>query len=134
MMDLARIREDLAAVATAAGFNSWDYEPDDPQTLPACIIGGIREMERLNAIVTRAQILVTFYCSVADPKDATRRLDLALSVGHPNSFIDMLDSVTLEDGPAWRSIRFESASRYRRFAMPGGHVALGVEIVLELTA
>lgn len=133
-MDLRQIRTDIGVVAGESGFNAWDYAPDDPQDLPAAVVGGIKSMVRLNAVVTECQIEVTFYVNAADPQDAAARLDLALSVGLPDSFIDMLDSVTPADGPSWRSIRFESAGPYQRYAIPGGAVALGCTVTLELTA
>lgn len=133
-MNLRAIREDLAAVAQEAGFNSWSVSPDDPQDLPAAVVGGIQNLVRLNRLTTQIQIGITFYVSLAEPVDATARLDLALSVGETGSFIDLLDSVHAEDGAAWRSVRFVSAGPYTRFTMPGGGAALGVEVQLELTA
>ncbi len=133
-MDLRQLRADLGTVAGEAGFNAWDYLPDDPKTLPAAVVGGILEMERLNRLTTQIKLGVTFYVSAADPKDASARLDRALSVGLGDSFIDWLDSVQLADGPSWRSVRFDSAGPYQKFSLPGGGVALGVTVVLELTA
>lgn len=133
-MDLRQIRADLGTVAAEAGFNAWDYQPDDLQHLPAAVVGGIKSMERLNQTVTQVQIGVTFYVNPADAKDATSRLDLALSTGNPNSFIDCLDGVSSLDNPAWRSVRFDSAGPYAMYVMPSGSSALGVEVTLELTA
>lgn len=133
-MDLRQLRADLGVVAASSGFNAWSYQPDDPQDLPAAVVGGIKSMERLNQTVSQLMIGVTFYANAADPQDATERLDLALSVGNPDSFIDTLDSVEIADGPAWRSVRFDSAGPYTRYSMPGGGSSLGVEVTLELTA
>lgn len=133
-MDLRALREDLTAVAEAAGFNAWSYVPDDPQDLPAAVVGGIQEMNRLNQHVTQIKLGISFIANAADPVDATARLDLALSTGNAESFIDMLDSVGTEDGPAWSSVRFDSAGPYTSIDLPGGGTALGVEIVLQLTA
>lgn len=135
-MDLRQLRADISAVAQAAGFNSWDYMPDDPQDLPAAVVGGIKSMERLNRQVTQVQIGVTFYASAADPLDATSVIDRALSIGAAEtSFIDLLDDVdVIADGPAWRSARFDHSSEYRLYGMPGGGNALGVEVTLEFTA
>lgn len=133
-MDLRKVRQDIGVVAGESGFNAWDYQPDDPQDLPAAVVGGIQSMKRLNRLTTEVKIDVTFYVNASDPEDAAKRLDLALSVGMPDSFIDMLDSVTVEDGPSWRSIRFNSAGSYMKYQMPGNAVALGVTVTLELTA
>lgn len=133
-MDLREIRIGLAAVARAAGFNAWDYMPDDPQDLPASTVGGIESMVRLNEAVTQVQLKVSFYVNETDMQDATARLDKALSVGLNGSFIDTVDEVTTADGPPWRSIRFVSAGPYQRFAMPGNGWALGVETIWEMTA
>ena len=133
-MDLRQIRADLGAVARESNFAAWDYEPDDPKDLPAAVVGGIQSMTRLNAVVTQIKLDVTFYVNAVDPQDASARLDLALSTGMPDSFIDQLDSVMPVDGPSWRSIRFDSSGPYKRYAMPGGGVALGVTVTLELTA
>lgn len=133
-MNLAQLRADLKAVAETAGFNAWDFLPDDPQHLPAAVVGGIHAMVRLNAHVTQVQIGITFYASHADAKDATRRLDLALSTGDPNSFIDIMDAVTESDGPSWRSIRFDSCGAYHLVSMPSDGTALAVETIWELTA
>lgn len=133
-MDLRAIRKDLGVVAQEAGFNAWDYEPDDPQNLPAAVVGGIRSMTRLNAQVTRVELGVTFYVNAADPQDATARLDLALSTGIQDSFIDNLDTDAEKPDRSWRSVRFAASGPYTRYSMPGGAVALGVEITLELTA
>lgn len=137
-MDLVKIRDDLATVAREAGFNAWDHEPDDPAHLPAAVVGGIKEMHRHNQFTTSVHIGVTLYASLADAKDATRVLDRALSVKVPGqsatSYIDWLDDVTIDDGAAWRSVSFVSAGPYQRYTLPAGGVALGVEIVLELTA
>lgn len=133
-MDIAAIRAQLATVAGLAGFNAFDYQPDDPGALPAVVAGGIREMERLNRIVTRLQLVVTFYASLAEPADAARRLDLALSVGVEGSFIDLLDAVPVE-GQAWRSVRFIGSGPYQTTIMPAGTGnALSCETVLEFTA
>lgn len=131
--DLRAIRRDIGVVAGEAGFTAWDYEPDDPQLYPAAVVGGIVELERLNRAVTRAQIAVTFYASLADPADAAARLDLALSVGVQGSFIDVVDSVTLDDGPSWKTIKLVSAGPYTRYQMPGGASTLGVTATLEIT-
>ena len=128
------LRADLGVVAGEAGFSAFDYEPADPKNLPAAVVGGIKSMERLNAHVTQIQIGITFFVNAANEKDATARLDLALSTGLPNSFIELLDSVSIEDGPAWRSVRFESAGPYLHYVMPSGGPALAVEITLEFTA
>ncbi len=133
-MDLRQVRKDLGVVAGEAGFSAWDYVPDDPQDLPAAVVGGLSLFERLNAIVTKVNIGITFYVDLSDAQDAAARLDLVLSTGMPNSFIDWLDSVTSNDLPAWRSVRFLSAGPYNRYTMPGGAVALGVEVTLEITA
>lgn len=133
-MNVRDIRRDIGVVAGRAGFNAWDYQPDDPQDLPAAVVGGIKEMTRLNKKVTQLKIGVVFYVNAADAQDATSRLDLALSVGNPDSFIDMLDEVTQQDSPSWKAIRFESAGPYQKYQMPGESIALGVEAVLELTA
>lgn len=134
-MDLRQLRADLGTVAQTSGFNAWDYEPDDVQDLPAAVVSGIKEMERLNRLVTRVKVVITFLVSLADPQDAAARLDTALSNGVQDSFIDNLDSVSVEnDGPAWRSVRFDSAGPYTRYQMPGGGSYLGVEVLLELTA
>jgi len=133
-MDLRKVRADIGVVAGVSGFNAFDYVPDDPKDLPAAVVGGIKSMVRLNAVVTQVELGVTFYVSAADPQDSAARLDLALSTGLPDSFIDNLDSVTPADGASWRSIRFQSAGPYIRYQMPGGGVALGVDVVLELTA
>lgn len=133
-MNLAQLRADLKAVAEAAGFNAWDFVPDDPQDLPASVVGGIQSMVRLNAHVTQVKIGIEFYANHADAKDATRRLDLVLSTGDPNSFIDILDHVEESDGPSWRSIRFDSCGPYTLVTMPGGGSALKVEATYELTA
>lgn len=134
-MDLRQLRIDLGKVAQTAGYNAWDYTPDDPQNLPAAVVGGIRSMVRLNALTTQIQVEVTFYVSAADPKDAAGRLDLALSVGLDGSFIDCLDTMSeAPNTPSWRSVRLDSAGPYQRVLMPGGGAALSVAIVLELTA
>ncbi len=133
-MDMRQVRADLGTVARSAGWNAWDYQPDDPQNLPAAVVGGISEFMRLNRLVSQFKIGVTFYVNLANPQDAAERLDLVLSPGNPDSFLDVLDSVTAEDGAAWRSVRFDSATPYQRYSMPGGLYALGVELMLELTA
>ena len=134
-MDLRAVRHDLGVVAQNIGLNAWDYQPDDPQNLPAAVVGGIQEMHRLNRIVTQFKLGVTLYVNCADPQDATAALDLYLSTGLDGSFIEALDAVIPGlDSPAWRSVRFDSAGPYRRYSMPGGGAALGVEVVLELTA
>jgi hypothetical protein len=134
-MDLRAIRRSIAAIALESGFSAWDYAPDDPSELPAAVVGGIKQMRRMNRLVCEIQIGVTFYASQADPIDATSRLDNALSTGTDGgtSFLDNLDAA--DDAAAgWRSIRFLAAGPYAVYAMPGNAKALGVEVILELTA
>lgn len=136
-MDLRQVRADLATVAATAGFNAWDFEPDDPQQLPAAVVGAPLLIERMNAHVTKLQLPVGLYVSNADARAATALLDQALSTGvGEGSFLDALDSLTQADteASAWRSARFESASQYQRVALDGGGSMLAVPIVLELTA
>lgn len=135
-MDLRAIRVDLSTVAVTAGFdNAWSIQPDDPQSLPAAVVGGIISMERLNAIVTKIMLPITLYVNAADIQDATERLDLALSTGLPNSLIDCMDAVAEPPNtPSWRSIRFDSSGPYQKVIMPGGGSALSVETRWELTA
>lgn len=133
-MDLRALRADLGVVANEAGYSSWDYQPDSLQDLPAAVVGSPQSMRRLNQIVTEVKVPITFYVSEQDPQDATARLDLALSAGLPDSFIDMLDSVHAADGPSWRSVVFESAGPYQRVIFDGGGSALFVEVLLSLTA
>ncbi len=129
-MDIAAIRASLALGARDAGFGAWDYAPDDPFDLPAAVVGGIKSMNILTRSVTQAEIGILFYCSLADAEDATRRLDLVLSVGDPDSFLTNILNYTTA---GWTSIRFVSAGPYSRYSMPGGAVSLGVEILLEIT-
>jgi hypothetical protein len=137
-MDLRAIRTDIGVLASNAKFNAWSYMPSDPQDLPAAVVGGIKSMKRLNRLVTQLQIGVIFYVNFTDPEDAATRLDTALSTGNPDSFIDQVDSLTQADQPSWRSIRFESAGPYTVYTLPSGDPsgadALGVEVILELTA
>lgn len=136
-MDLRALRKDLRVVAGESGFTAWDFVPEDPQDLPAAVVGAPKSMVRMNRLITQVEIPITFYASLADPLDATERLDLALSTGLPNSFIDLLDFAAQQEGataPSWRSVRFVSAGPYTRFALPGTVYALGVEVILELTA
>ncbi len=133
-MDLRAVRHDIGVVAQTANFNTWDYQPDDPKDLPAAVVGGIKAMQRLNAAVTLVQIGVTFFVNASDPQDAAQRLDLALST-IDGSFCSALDAYVETPNPhAWRSAKFLSAGPYLRYTMPGGGVALGCEMLLELTA
>lgn len=132
-MDLRQVRIDIRAVIAVCGYNAWDYEPDDPQDLPAGVVDGIESLIRMNRLVTAVKIGVTFYVNNADPKDATAKLDLTLSTGFTNSYVDALDAASLA-GASWRSIRLEGAEAYHRVAMPGGGVALACRTITDLTA
>lgn len=134
-MDLRQLRVDLGVVGQMAGFNAWNIVPDDPQHLPAMVVGGVRSMQ----VITmdggvEVELVATFYTSTADAEDATAVLDLVLSIGKEDSFLDWLLNVKPVDGPAWRSVRFVQAGPYHDVAMPGGSVALAVEVVLSFTA
>lgn len=135
-MDLSALRADLATVAKTAGFNAWSYMPDDPKDLPAAVVAGVRSMSRLTiggACVVELE--VELYVNATDPEDASKRLDLALSLGVGESFLTILEAIDPNlDKPAWRSARFVTAGPYTRVAMPGGGVALSVAVLLELTA
>ncbi len=136
-MDLAALRSDIKVIGQTCGLNAWDYQPDDPQNLPALVVGGMRSLTRLNQVVAQIEVSVHIYVNAADPKDATRALDALLSINQPakTSFIDVLDSeMETLDTPSWRSIKFLSAGPYTHYIMPGGLTALGVEVILELTA
>lgn len=135
-MDLRQVRKDLATVAETAGFNAWSITPDDPQNLPAAVVSGITSLERLTMSgVCKLELDVDLYASAASAADAAARLDLALSLGMPNSFLSVLEDVSPAlDGPAWRSARFVSAGPYQRVLMPGGGAALRVTVTVELTA
>lgn len=135
-MILGDVRKDLGVLGRTAGLNAWDYQPDDPQDLPAMVVGGIKSMVRLNQKVSLVQIGVTMYVNAADPEDASRKLDQLLSVGTEDglSFIDILDSHAADEAASWRSIKFLSAGPYQKYAMPGDGSALGVEVTVELTA
>lgn len=134
-MKLRELRTDLGVVAATAGFNAWNIVPDDPQYLPAAVVGGVRSMQ----VITmdggvEVELVVTFYVPMTDAEDSTAVLDLVLSMGEDGSFLTVLMGVTAEDGPAWRSVRFTQAGPYHTVAMPGGSVALAVEVVLTFTA
>lgn len=133
-MDLRAVRRDICTVAGEAGFNAFSYQPSDLKTFPAAVVGGVRSFVRLNVRVTQVQIACTFYVALTDVEEATRKLDLVLSTGDPNSFVDLLDSVQPDDNPSWRSVRIDSAGAYTQYSFPGGAIALGVEVILELTA
>lgn len=138
-MNLIAIRQDLATVAKTCGLNAWDYPPDDPLVLPCAVVGSPQGMRRMNKTVTEVLIPVTFYVSNADAQDAARRLDALLSIGvqdvlEATSYLDVLDAVHAEDGPAWRSITFEHAEPYELVSMPGDSTALACRIQLKLTA
>ena len=140
-MDLGKLREDIAVVCRTAGLNGWNFDTDDPQNLPAAVVSGVDQMERLNRIVTRVVIMIDLYVSNAEPLDGSRALDRLLSTdvvkedGKVGSLIDAFDAV--QDGidqPSWRSHRFDSAGRYTRVSMPGGGVALYCQVLYEFTA
>lgn len=135
-MDLRQVRKDLATVGTTAGFNSWSVHPDDPQDLPALVVGGIKSMTRLTMSgVCQFELELAFYVSAASPDDAAERLDMVLSLGEPDSFLTVLEAVSAQrDNPAWRSARFVGAGPYQRVTMPGGGAAMSVTVTLELTA
>lgn len=133
VMDLRQIRTDLGTVAGEAGYSAWSYQPDDPQALPAAVVGGIHSFERLNVKETRIELGVTFYVSLQNAEDAAARLDLLLSVGDPDSFVTLLDAVDPATA-SWFGLWITSAGPYQRVAMPDSSVALSVELVLQITA
>lgn len=123
------MRADLAVVAKAAGFSSFAYEPDDPQNLPAAVVGGIQSMTRLNRLTTELVLGVTFYCSLASARDAASRLDKVLSIGTGTGFLDLLATTS-----TFKSWVFQSAGPYTTYQLPGGDFALGCTVTLQLTA
>lgn len=140
-MNLAKIRADLKVVAETCGVNAWDYAPDDVKVLPAAVVGAPQAMRRLNRLKTEVEIPVAFYVNNADPQDATRRMDALLSMNVQNdpefvgvAFMDVLDTVHAEDGPAWDSVRFSHAEPYSLVNMGNDAVALACKITLTLTA
>lgn len=139
-MDLRKIRTDVAVVGAEAGFNAWNVIPDDPQDLPACVVGGVRSLKRLTmAGACELQIEVEFYANAADMVDATTTLDMVLSLGLQTSFLSLLEAadeqpVGSPTRPSWRSAMFIGAGPYKQIAMPGGGVALAVGVVIEFTA
>ena len=135
-MDFRALRTDFGTVAQTAGFNAYDYEPDDPGALPAAVVGGVRSLRRLTMSGTcEVELEITLYVSAADPQDATATLDLALSLGLSTSLLSILEAVDpILDKPSWRSARFVTAGPYQRVAMPGGGAALACSVVVEFTA
>jgi len=134
-VDLRQLRTDLSVVGASAGFNAWNVEPDDPQHLPAMVVGGVRSMRILTIDGgVEVEISATFYANAADNEDATATLDMVLSIGTADSFLDWLLSVKPVDEPAWRSVRFVQAGPYHEVALPGSGTALAVEVVLSFTA
>jgi hypothetical protein len=135
-LDLRAVREALGLAAGAAGFNAWDYMPDDVQNLPAAVVGAPREMEALTLTRWRLQLPVTFYVSSANPKDANERLDRALSIGLEDEDevprLSFLDTLADAIEPPWKTARFVSAQT-SRYTMPGNSVAWGTEVLVEVT-
>jgi hypothetical protein len=131
------IREDLSAAARAAGFGeAWNVVPDDVSTLPAAVVGAPRDVEAVTLTRWRLTIPVTFFVSSADAEAAAHVLDGVLSVGQaddeeadvPPGFIDALAAT---EGSNWSTARFVSAET-ARYQMPGGAVALGCEVRVEI--
>lgn len=139
-MDLHQLRADVGAVGRAAGFNAWSYEPDDPQNLPALVVGGVKSLIRKTMSgICELEIDITLYVNAANPEDAAARLDLALSLGMADSFLSYMEAVDPQAGPpesrpAWRSARFIAAGSYQRVTMPGGGEAATVNITYSFTA
>lgn len=135
-MNLRQLRTDVGAVAAGAGFNAWNIEPDDPEHLPAAVVGGVRSMQLITmAGGVEVELVVTFYVSTADAEDGTAVLDMVLSMGQPDSFLTALLGVEQENGPAWSSVRFVQAGPYHNVQLPGnGGVAQAVEVLLSFTA
>lgn len=136
MLDLRAVREGLASAARECGFSAWDYQPDDPQQLPAAVVGAPVEMEALTLTRWKLVVPVTFYCSTADPKDASERLDLVLSINlvdeDDEPRLSFIDTLKAAEAPPWKSARFSSAET-GRYTMPGGSVALGTRVDIEVT-
>lgn len=129
-MDLAAIREDLAAILQDVGFNSTSFVQPDPSGLPAMFSGLPQSMIPLTLRKWVVTLPVTLLFSIADVQDAQRRLDTALSPGVDGSVYDALHA---ESGCSWESLRWVAADNVRTVLVGETH-ALACDITLELTA
>jgi hypothetical protein len=128
-MDIAAIREDLAHVMQAAGYNSTSYVNPDPSGLPAMFSGLPTSMVPLTTRKWVMTMPVTLLFSLADAQDAQRRLDTALSPGVTGSVYDALKDAT---GCSWDSLRYVNADDVREVVL-GESRALACDITIEIT-
>lgn len=139
-MDVAQIREDLAVVMQAVGFQANSFVHPDPSALPGAMSGLPVDQTPLTLRKWRITLPLTLLFSVADPEDAQRLLDHALSPGYGNpgnandvgSVYDALHDPALTAGASWESVRWEKADNIRT-VMVGEAKALACDVTLVFT-
>ncbi len=134
VVDLAQIREDLASsVLQPCGFNSFSYVFQDPNGFPAAFAGIPTSFDRLSLGRWRIALPLTLLFSIADPDDAQRRLDDALSPGNPKSIYDAIVAADKTGLAAWASIAWVRGHNPREVSI-GKSMAFAYDIDIELTA
>jgi threonine dehydrogenase-like Zn-dependent dehydrogenase len=132
-MDLHGIRTDLAAILAPLGYQSYAYLPDDPQVLPAAVVGVPAAIEygmTLGSTVA-VEIPLTLVFSMTSVQDAQARMDAALSTGVTGSVIDALRTT---GSTYWNgSVRVTGAGPVGTVAV-GSSNALAVTLTLSLHA
>lgn len=133
VVDLAQVRSDLATVMSTVGFNTYSYVMQDPQNYPAAFAGIPTSFERLSLGRWKFTLPLTMLFSIADPQDAQRRLDNALSPGQTNSVYDAIQYADKTGLAAWSSIAWVKGGNPREVTI-GKTMAFAYDIELSLTA
>lgn len=132
-VDLAQIREDLAVVMQSVGFNTFSYVMQEPGSYPAAFAGIPTSFERLSLGRWKLRLPLTMLFSIADPADAQRRLDDALSPGKAGSVYDAIQYADQTGMASWTSVAWV-AGRNPREVTIGKTMAFAYDIDLEITA